>query len=192
MYAMTVHRPPQRVNTLVRVTAKETPGTRLKGYIRMHWTRRMGGDTALAKKAGVRRQTLQEWYAGASVPRLTELDVVAKAMGVRRVDLVAAYDGVTAPETKKEPPPEWAGALVTYDALSELSALIQSDLTAEVRANRKAIDAAARTLTTAAQALGHYVAQISGTPPLGDGAAQVTDAPKPRVRSRPQRQRSKK
>lgn len=108
MSAMTVHRPLERVNTLVRVTSEESPGARLKGYIRAHWTRKMGGDVALAKAAGIRRQTLQEWYAGSSVPRLTELEEVARTIGVRRVDLVASYDGVTAPETTKEPPPEWA------------------------------------------------------------------------------------
>lgn len=57
----------------------------------------MGGDVALAERAGIRRQTLQDWYAERDTPSLGHLAAVASALGVRRTDLLAAYDGVTAP-----------------------------------------------------------------------------------------------
>lgn len=111
MSAMTVHRPLERVNTLVRVAPEGTPGTRLKAYIEAHWGRKRGGMEQLAVAAGLRgRQTLYEWFAG-SEPSLPSLEQVAAVLKVRRVDLVAAYDGVTAPETEKEPPPTWATAM---------------------------------------------------------------------------------
>lgn len=90
---------------------------------------------ALAKTAGVRRQTLQEWYSGSSVPRLAELAEVARALGVRRVDLVAAYDGVTAPDTAKEPRPEWAEALVTKADAAELARQLEE----QIRTNRETV-----------------------------------------------------
>lgn len=112
MSAMTVHRAPERVNTLYRVSPNETPGARLKAYVRARWSRKQGGDTALAKDAGIRRQTLQDWYAMKDTPSLGNLDAVARALGVRRVDLLAAYDGVTAPETETTAPPEWVERLL--------------------------------------------------------------------------------
>lgn len=111
MYAETVHRPLGRVNTLCRVTSTKTPGERLKAYIEAHWGRSKGGMEKLALEAKLRgRQTLYEWFAGGE-PSLASLQQVANVLGVRRVDLVAAYDGVTAPETEKAPRPEWAEGL---------------------------------------------------------------------------------
>lgn len=71
----------------------------------------MGGDVALAKAAHLRRQTLQDWYSERDVPGLPGLQQLADALDVRRVDLIAAYDGVTAPETKEAPAPKWAQGL---------------------------------------------------------------------------------
>lgn len=111
MSAMTVHRPPERVNTLCRVISEESPGARLKAYIEARWGRKRGGMEALASAAGLRgRQTLYEWFAGGE-PSLASLKQVADALNVRRVDLVAAYDGVTAPETEEAPRPGWAEGL---------------------------------------------------------------------------------
>lgn len=111
MYAQTVHRPPQRVNTLCRVISEDTPGARLKGYIEARWGRSKGGMEKLATDAGLRgRQTLYEWFAGGE-PSMHSLGQLATALGVRRVDLVAAMDGVTAPETQKAAPPDWAERL---------------------------------------------------------------------------------
>jgi hypothetical protein len=111
MYGQTVHRPLERVNTLCRVSSEATPGGRLKAYIEARWGRRMGGMEALAQAAKLRgRQTLYEWFAGGE-PSLAALGQVADALGVRRVDLVAAYDGVTAPVTEETPRPDWAEGL---------------------------------------------------------------------------------
>lgn len=141
MYGMTVHRTGERVNTLCRVTSEQTPGQRLKAYIRAHWTRQMGGDTALAQKAGVRRQTLQDWYSGATVPRLTELAEVAGAMSVRRVDLVAAYDGVDAPETQEAAAPSMTRRLLAGVIALERQADISPDELASAQELAAAIEA---------------------------------------------------
>lgn len=84
-------------------------GPRLKAYIQSRWGRDKGGMSALADKAGVRRQTLYEWFRPASTtePSLSTLTDLAKVLKVRRVDLVAAMDGVTAPEQQETPRPEW-------------------------------------------------------------------------------------
>lgn len=139
MSAMTVHRPPQRVNTLYRVISEESPGQRLKAFVRARWTRKDGGDVALAKLAHMRRQTLQDWYAGKDVPGLPGLQALADALGVRRVDLVAAYDGVTAPEQQETPRPEWAEGLATKDDVAAQSTergAALAELLQEIRGNR--------------------------------------------------------
>ena len=132
MSAMTVHRSLERVNTLCRVISDEgdalTPGARLKAYIRERWTRRMGGDVGLAQLAGIRRQTLQDWYAGKDTPSLGHLAAVAEALGVRRVDLVAAYDGVTAPEQQEAAAPDWARAVAQETAEDVVRRLVPPDL----------------------------------------------------------------
>lgn len=111
MYAQTVHRPPERVNTLVRMKPTETSGARLKAFIEAHWGRSRGGMEGLAQAARLRgRQTLYEWFSGAE-PSLASLQQVADALEVRRVDLVAAYDGVIAPEQQETPRPRWAEGL---------------------------------------------------------------------------------
>lgn len=123
MYAQTVHRPLQRVNTLCRVSSAQTPGGRLKAYIETHWGRKRGGMEALAQAAKLRgRQTLYEWFAGGE-PSMAALGQVADALEVRRVDLVAAYDGVTAPDTEETPRPEWAEGLAD-DVAMKLAALL--------------------------------------------------------------------
>jgi transcriptional regulator with XRE-family HTH domain len=70
----------------------------------------------LARRTGVSRQQLIQWFDGKGEPRLSALEDAAAALGVRRVDLVAAYDGVTVPEQRETPPPDWAGALARMAA----------------------------------------------------------------------------
>lgn len=86
--------------------------------------------SALADKAGVRRQTLYEWFRPNSrtEPSLPTLRVLAAVLGVRRVDLLAAMDGVTAPEQHETPPPQWAEALANDAAEKAISRLVPSDL----------------------------------------------------------------
>ena len=93
---------------------------------------------ALAKAAGIRRQTLQDWYAGKDTPSLGHLEAVAVALGVRRVDLVAAYDGVTAPEQTEAAPPKWAERLLAGSFALEAKA----ELTDEERDRAAALAAA--------------------------------------------------
>lgn len=113
MYAVTVHRPPQRVNTLYRVSSEQTPGSRLKAYIRARWTRKEGGWEALAKQSNLRgRQTFNEWFSGEKEPSLHSLALVAKALKVRTTDLVAAWEGVTAPETQRSAAPSMTRRLL--------------------------------------------------------------------------------
>lgn len=134
LYAQTVHRPFQRVNTLCQVTSEETPGSRLKAYIEAHWGRSRGGMERLATDAKLRgRQTLYEWFAG-SEPSLASLGQVADALGVRRVDLVAAYDGVTAPQTEEAAPPRWAERpLALVNLLANRNGITEAEIAAEAR-----------------------------------------------------------
>lgn len=143
MYGQTVHRPPERVNTLVRMNPADTPGARLKAFIEAHWGRSRGGMEGLAQAARLRgRQTLYEWFSGAE-PSLASLQQVAEALEVRRVDLVAAYDGVIAPEQQETPRPEWAEGLLTREDVGRvIDALAASG----------ALDATARALVDAVRA----------------------------------------
>ena len=67
--------------------------------------------SGLARQTKISRQQLTQWFDGRGEPRFSALGEAAERLGVRRVDLVAAYDGVTAPETQETPRPEWAGGL---------------------------------------------------------------------------------
>lgn len=68
--------------------------------------------SGIARHTGVSRQQLTQWFDGRGEPRFSALGEAAEQLGVRRVDLVAAYDGVTAPETEEAAPPQWAERLL--------------------------------------------------------------------------------
>ena len=143
MYAVTVHRPLERVNTLCRVTDEETPGARLKGYIRARWTRKDGGWEKLATEAKLRgRQTLNEWFSGEKEPSLSSLQQVAKVLGVRRVDLLAAYDGEIAPETQRSTAPSMTRRLLAGVIALEQRANVSPEELSSAQDSAAAIEAA--------------------------------------------------
>lgn len=158
-------------------------GPRLKAYIQSQWGRDKGGMSALADRAGVRRQTLYEWFRPGSTtePSLATLTDLAQALGVRRVDVVAAMDGVTAPKQQETPAPAWAKVLT-------------SDILGEVRENREVMSRA----TTALAALGglsdlltDYRRELERTVQQRDGAPRAKPSTKAQgKRSRPARSTS--
>lgn len=50
-------------------------------------------DQALALRAGVHLQTIQNWMYGKTTPRPSELAKVAQALGLSMADLMAVYEG---------------------------------------------------------------------------------------------------
>lgn len=74
---------PIRVTVVNTVLPVETRGTGGKH----------GWVTGLAKKSGVKRQTLSAWMGDRAEPDLESLRAVAEAIDVRLFELVAAMDG---------------------------------------------------------------------------------------------------
>lgn len=136
MDVMTLPRPPQRVNTLCGMEDRVAAGARLRAFVHEHKGAR--SMDRLATDAGLRgRQTLNEWFAGGDF-YVSSLAQLADALGVRRVDLVAAYDGVTAPEQTETAPPKWAERLLAGSFALEAKA----GLTDEERDQAAALAAA--------------------------------------------------
>lgn len=141
-------------------------GQRLRAFVHARKGERTMDE--LAHDAGLRgRQTLNEWFTGRRDVYLGSLEQLATALDVRRVDLVAAYDGVIAPEQQETPPPRWAG---------EMEARIVSELVA----NREALyEALAQELVSAQLArVGLPDEQHNGTPDQPQAAAARPPAPR--------------
>ena len=111
-------------------------GKRLKAALDGFYPRARGGLRKLADDAKIGPETLYRWFRGTTEPDLGSLARVAAACKVRRVDLVAVMDGVPAP-TQKEPPPEWAGELMTRDEVQAMVAEVQGAVTREIEENRR-------------------------------------------------------
>ncbi len=81
------------VNSLVTDMEEptETPGELLRAFVEAHKGHRTWTD--LAEHAGVRRQTLYDWFSGKDKPSMASLRVLAEALRVRPYQLVAAMDG---------------------------------------------------------------------------------------------------
>jgi transcriptional regulator with XRE-family HTH domain len=120
-------------STVARDMSTKSPGKRLELYLRAQLGTQ--SRTTLAAKTGISRQQLSQWFDDKGEPRMSALAAVAFRIGVRRVDLVAAYDGVTAPETENEPRPEWAEALMTRDEVEKLVYEVETRVTAAITGN---------------------------------------------------------
>jgi transcriptional regulator with XRE-family HTH domain len=122
-------------STVARDMSTKSPGKRLELYLRAQLGTQ--SRTTLAAKTGISRQQLSQWFDDKGEPRMSALAAVAFRIGVRRVDLVAAYDGVTAPETEKEPRPEWAEALMTRSEVMDLVQTVEGRVTEAIEENRR-------------------------------------------------------
>lgn len=74
--------------------AEPTEGERLRDFLEKATGGRHGWVTTVAAAAGVRRQTVYDWFTGKTSPTLGSLEAIAGAVGVRRYEIVSAMDGV--------------------------------------------------------------------------------------------------
>lgn len=112
--------------------------------------------SALARATHVSRNQLIAWFDGKGEPRMSALEEAAAQLDVRRVDLVAAYDGVIAPDTETPAAPqieERLDALMRRDEVLALVQQVERRVTDEVVKNREAV------VTALASELGDRVAE---------------------------------
>ena len=55
--------------------------------------RRYGMQAEIARRTGIKRQTMRKWFAGIGEPDLKRLAALAELLQVSRADLLAAFDG---------------------------------------------------------------------------------------------------
>lgn len=62
-------------------------------YVELGLGKRHGFVSDMARRTGVLRSTLHNWFAADATPRLDALEEIARVLQVTRADLVAAFDG---------------------------------------------------------------------------------------------------
>lgn len=118
-------------------------------------------DGDLAVRAGVHLQTIQNWMYGKTMPRPSEMNKVARVLGLRLDELMAVYEG-------REPEPK-----PLQDSIRELVGSIDS-LVEEMRRGRAVqagvLEGIERGLTVAASIRGDEASGASNGQPSRDGA----------------------
>lgn len=133
---------PSPLDTNPARKARPALRTLLRDAMRARGIETVDGQQGLARRAGVARNTIYAWEAGA-YPRIGELERVGRFLGLPAWQLLQAWEAGDVVEgdgnDEAAPRPAWAEGLVTYQQVADLATQVQTAVTAEVQANREAL-----------------------------------------------------